>query len=167
MKRINLRPVEPEDLELLYALENDMQLWTVGQTNVPYSRYLLREYVASNTCDIYADRQMRLMVEDLEGNVVGIVDITNFEPQHNRAELGLVVLEQYRHHGYGKEIIDCILDYSRRIIHLHQLYAVIAADNTASLNLFSSLGFQVTHELTDWLYDGEKYGSAVFLQLFL
>lgn len=167
MKSLNLRPMEPEDLDVLYALENDMQLWTVGYTNVPYSRYLLRDYIANSTCDIYADRQVRLMVEDLDRNIVGIVDITNFEPQHNRAELGLVVMDRYRHHGYGKEIIDHIVDYSRRIVHLHQLYAVISTDNEASLHLFSSLGFEASHELKDWLYDGEKYKSAVFLQLFL
>ena len=38
---IRLRAIEPEDLDLLYRIENDRELWNVGTTNVPYSRYTL------------------------------------------------------------------------------------------------------------------------------
>ena len=48
MNRIMLRAIEPEDLDLLYRIENDNELWAVGVTNVPYSRYVLHSYL-SNT----------------------------------------------------------------------------------------------------------------------
>ena len=35
---VHLRAIEPEDLDLLYRIENDVKLWNVGTTNVPYSR---------------------------------------------------------------------------------------------------------------------------------
>ena len=38
---ISLRSPEPEDLELMYAMENDTALWSVGNTTLPYSRYNL------------------------------------------------------------------------------------------------------------------------------
>ena len=34
---VRLRAMEPEDLELLYTIENDTQLWCVGTANVPVS----------------------------------------------------------------------------------------------------------------------------------
>ena len=40
---IRLRAIEPEDLDLLYQIENDSSLWDVGTTNVPYSRYTLHD----------------------------------------------------------------------------------------------------------------------------
>ena len=64
---IKLRAIEPEDLDLLYRIENDVRLWNVGNTNVPYSRYTLHEYVANATDDIYVDRQVRMMVENGAG----------------------------------------------------------------------------------------------------
>ena len=76
---IHLRALEPEDLDMLYQIENNRELWSVGVTNVPYSRYILQEYIATQKGDIYADRQVRLMIEDLEGECVGIADIINFE----------------------------------------------------------------------------------------
>ena len=58
--------MEPEDLDLLYRIENDRELWDVGVTNVPYSRYSLYQYISDATGDIYADRQVRLVVERME-----------------------------------------------------------------------------------------------------
>ena len=73
--QIVLRAIEPEDLDALYMIENNMELWNVGTTNVPYSRYMLHEYVAESAGDIYTDKQVRLMIENDRKEVVGIVDI--------------------------------------------------------------------------------------------
>ena len=78
--------MEPEDLELLYQIENNPALWKVGVTNVPYSRYLLRDYLARATGDIFTDRQVRLVVENEEGTAIGLIDMMNYEPQHHRAD---------------------------------------------------------------------------------
>ena len=108
--KIRLRALEPEDLELLYAIENDVSLWGVGITNVPYSRYTLHDYIANASNDIYVDRQVRLIVENEEGQTVGIVDVVNFDPQHQRAELGIVVKKPFRNEGYGHAAIAAIID---------------------------------------------------------
>lgn len=87
MQKIRLRALEPEDLDMLYEIENDRSLWNVGATNVPYSRYTLHDYIAHSRDDIYSDRQVRLIVENTDGEAVGIADVVNFDPQHMRAEL--------------------------------------------------------------------------------
>ena len=89
--QIDLRAMEPEDLDLLYKVENDVSLWGVGVTNVPYSRYTLHNYIANAVGDIYTDKQVRLMIENQNHETVGIVDITDFDPRHMRAELGIVI----------------------------------------------------------------------------
>ncbi len=62
-KKIFLRALEPEDLDFLYEMENDESLWEVGSTNVPYSRQMLLDYIATACADIYADRQVRFIIE--------------------------------------------------------------------------------------------------------
>ena len=42
-QKVLLRALEPEDLDMLYQIENNRQLWDVGTTNVPYSRYALHD----------------------------------------------------------------------------------------------------------------------------
>ncbi|MFI0492126.1 MAG: GNAT family N-acetyltransferase, partial [Flavobacterium sp.] len=37
---IYLRALEPNDLEFVYAMENDQSIWEVSNTQTPYSRFL-------------------------------------------------------------------------------------------------------------------------------
>ena len=90
MDNLNLRAMEPEDLEVLYKIENDRTLWDVGVTNVPYSRYVLHDFISNSTGNIYADGQVRLMIE-LEGQVIGIVDLVNFDAKNRKAEISIVL----------------------------------------------------------------------------
>ena len=95
--RLYLRPVEPEDLELLYREENDSSIWWLGEQTGPYSRFMLRQYLADVTGDIYTDRQLRLVAVRKDDEVpVGLVDLSNFSPQHLRAEVGVLVFSPYR-----------------------------------------------------------------------
>ena len=164
---IKLRALEPEDLDELYAIENDREIWDAGLTNVPYSRYALHDYIARQQADIYADRQVRLVVENAEKIVVGLVDLFDFNPQHRRAELGIVVKKTFRGQGYGQAAIAKMLDDARKTLHLHQIYAIVDAENHDSQRLFHQVGFEEKNRLNDWLFDGENYRDAVFLQTFL
>ena len=167
MTKIRLRAIEPEDLDLLYRIENDTRLWNVGTTNVPYSRYTLHDYIATSADDIYADRQVRLIIETEEGQTVGIADLMNFSPQHMRAEVGIVIVDEERRKGFAAAAVDALCDYARRVLHLHQVYGVAAAKNQAAISLFQKAGFERHSVLEQWLFDGKKYQDALLMQRFL
>lgn len=169
MKQTNvtLRAMEPEDLELLYRIENDTTLWNVGATNVPYSRYALHDFIANSSSDIYRDRQVRLMIDNDEQETIGIVDVVNFDPQHIRAEIGIVILGAYRNKGYGIRTLSQIEDYARNVLHLHQIYAIIGASNAVSIRLFNSLHYEQSARLRDWLFDGKTFHDALLVQKLL
>lgn len=164
---LRLRALEPEDLDLLYQIENDSELWDVSTTNVPYSRYHLNDYILSASGDIYTDKQVRLVIEDHSHKPVGLADLFDFSPKHRRAELGLVISRSLRGQGYGQAALIQLIDYARRILHLHMIYAFIPADNQSSLALFQGLGFLPSAVLSQWLYDGKDYHDAVLIQLIL
>ncbi len=163
---IHLRALEPEDLELLYRIENNDVLWRVGTTNVPYSRYVLHDYIANTHSDIYADRQLRLMIEDDEHRVVGIIDLVNFDPRHLRAEVGIVICDDRRRQYYATAAVRELCRYAQDILHLHQLYVIVDVENQAALQLFQHVGFQTVNTLHDWLSTGSEYHDAVMMQTF-
>lgn len=164
---ITLRALEPEDLDALYAIENDVECWDVGHTSVPYSRYALHDYIANASADIYADRQVRLAIANEEGDIVGLVDVMNFDPRHQRAEVGIIVKKTYRHAGYAHAAMQRILDLARTNWHLHQLYAIVDSCNRDAQSLFSDLGFHAENTLQSWLFDGQNYRDACLMQKFL
>lgn len=164
---VRLRAMEPEDLELLYQIENEPELWQVGCTNVPYSRYLLRDFITRSTGDIYTDKQVRLMAENANGETIGIADIMNFNPRHMRAEVGITIRPAYRQQGYGLAALCHLLAYGKRTLCLHQLFAIVSCHNEASRRLFLKAGFNASCELKDWLYEDGEYHPAIVMQTFL
>ena len=166
-QKVRLRAMEPEDLDMLYAMENDRELWDVGENNVPYSRYVLHDYVANASADIYVDRQVRMVIDDAEGDSIGLVDLVNFNPSHRRAEVSIVVRKDKRQRGYAAAAMRLVIDYALHTLHVRQLYAVVPVNNVASAALFSSLGFVAASKLSDWLFDGKNYHDAVVMQLIL
>lgn len=161
---VRLRAMEPEDLDFLYAMENDKEVWDVGCTNVPYSRYVLHDYIANASNDIYADGQVRMVMEDRSGNRVGLVDVFNFDASNRRAEVSVVVMTKYRGRGLARDAVRQVCHYALRTLHLHQLYAIIAMDNMASQQLFSETGFTGRNVLKEWLFDGMTYKDAIVMQ---
>lgn len=59
---IRLRPIEPEDLQLLYTIENDPELWDTANTDAPYSKYALKQYIASAQ-PLHVCGELRMVVE--------------------------------------------------------------------------------------------------------
>lgn len=62
---IRLRAVEPEDIDLLYAWENDSSLWSVSGTTEPFSREQMARFVERQLGggDLRHTGQLRLMIE--------------------------------------------------------------------------------------------------------
>ena len=85
-----LRALEAEDVDLLYVWENDPAVWGVSGTLAPFSRHTLRRFLDEQRFDLYAARQLRLVVETLDGRAVGLVDLFEFEPVDLRAGIGML-----------------------------------------------------------------------------
>lgn len=166
--KILLRAVEPEDLDLMYLVENDSSLWQYGCSNVPYSRYALRRFIEETRNDIFQDTQLRLVMETLDGVAVGFVDLQNFDAMHDRAEVGIVVVPEAQGRGYAKEALMLLSQYAGMHLHLHLLYAVVAARNVVACRLFRCSGYEQNSLLPGWLKDGNgEYADANLFMLTL
>lgn len=159
---IRLRALEPEDLELVYRIENDPAFWHFGASTVPYSRYTLRQYIASAQNDIYADGQVRLVIEQ-GGVAVGLADLTNFDAIHLRAEIGLVILPEFQGQHIGEAAVKALCQYARAL-HLHQLFAIIAVTNKPATRLFERLAFVPSTVLKDWLRSDDGFADVCVWQ---
>ena len=155
-----LRAVEPEDVDLMYLVENDTSLWHYGNSNVPYSRYALGRFIEQSSGDIYADGQLRLTVRTCQGVPVGFVDLQNFDHTHSRAEVGIVILPEMQGRGYASEALRLLSRYATAVLRLHLLYAVVSEDNDVACSLFSRSGFRLSCTLPEWLKASNGYANA-------
>ena len=161
---IRLRALEPDDLDFLYTLENDTSVWEISGTSAPYSRHVLRQYLSNAHLDIYEVKQLRLCICDLEDEVIGLIDLFDFDPKNHKAGLGIILDEKSRNKGVGAEAIRLMADYGFSVLELHQLYANVTEDNTASMHLFEKMGFRKVGVKRDWIYSDGKYKDEILFQ---
>ena len=166
-KNIYLRALEPEDLEFIYAIENDESIWEVSNTQTPYSRFLIRQYLENAHQDIYEAKQLRLVIcknEDFEA--IGLIDLFDFDPRNNRAGVGILIKDSgNRNSGIGTEALDLLIRYSFTKLNLHQLYANIDLENEVSLALFTNFGFQTIGIKKQWNLINGRYKDEALFQL--
>jgi len=164
---INLRALEPEDLELLYDWENNVSHWTISNTTVPFSKYTLKRYLEDSHKNIYETGQVRLMIDHIPDNAtIGTIDIYDFDPFHKRAGIGILIAnEQYRRKGYATMALKCLIDYCFSTLMLHQLYCSILANNCESIDLFKKMGFVQSGIRKDWIRTSDGYLDEHIFQL--
>ena len=164
---IYIRALEPSDLEFIYAIENDQSIWEVSNTNTPYSRFLVKQYLENAHQDIYEAKQLRLAIcQDQDFPAVGLVDLFDFDPKNNRAGVGIVIQgTENRNHNIGSEALDLLIEYAFSNLNLHQLYANIGTENVASKALFIKFGFELIGVKKDWTFVNGKYKDEAIFQL--
>lgn len=166
-QNIHLRALEPEDLEFVYQIENDESIWEVSNTQTPYSRFLIRQYLENAHQDIYEAKQLRLAICINENNsTIGLIDLFDFDPKNNRAGIGILIKNASdRSKGLGSEALDLLIRYAFQQLQLHQLYANIGEDNQASLHLFTKFGFEKIGIKKQWNKVNNVYKDELLFQL--
>jgi diamine N-acetyltransferase len=169
-KILKLRAPELKDLELLYKWENDTSIWEVSNTIVPFSKYILKKYIENCHFDIYQTRQLRLMIDLKNENgiieTIGSIDLFDFDPYNYRAGIGILISEdKFKQKGYATEALKILIDYSKDILQLHQLFCNITTDNEASIKLFKNAGFSVVGKKIDWIKTKNGWKDECVLQL--
>ena len=165
-ERIRLRALEPQDVATLYQWENDTAIWVASNTQVPFSKFVLEQYVAASHLDLHTNKQLRLMITTKEGLDVGAIDLFDFDSQHQRAGIGILVAEKMdRGKGYATEALNLLIQYCFTQLHLHQLYCNITIDNEASIQLFKKHNFAITGIKKDWIRVGDSFVDELLLQL--
>ena len=161
-RNIRLRAVEPADIDIIMEYENDREIWSVSNTLMPYSRYEIETYVLNAQRDIFATKQLRLMIDvvsptDAGTYTIGTIDLFDFDPLNLRAGIGIMLNKKHRNQGYAREAIQLLLNYGHAVLHLHQLYCNISETNETSIHLFESMGFVLCGTKKEWINCGEKW----------
>ena len=166
-ENIYLRALEPEDLEFIYTVENDESIWYVSNTQTPYSKFLIKQYLENAHQDIFEAKQLRLAICRTDSfEAVGLIDLFDFDPVNRRAGIGIVIhQESERGNGIGKEALQLLINYSFTNLHLHQLYANIGISNETSLRLFTTFGFEKIGVKKDWILFNNQFQDEAIYQL--
>ena len=166
-ERLELRPVQEEDVDRILAYRNDPAV----------VRWLLRTAVDP---DAFRDA-WRAAADDphdhsvaavLDGVVIGTVSLSVVDgmgqptmPQHTEADLGYTFDPSYAGHGYATEAVTAVVARAFDELGVRRITAGCFADNLASVRILEKIGMRREqhgvedswHDELGWV-DGYTYG---------
>ncbi|HNW70702.1 MAG TPA: GNAT family protein [Bacteroidales bacterium] len=166
--RVNLRAVEPADIDFIYRLENDAHNMISAEQKEPVSRYAIEQYVLSVGDGFFTSGQMKLIIESNdtpEKKSIGCVDLFEGDTINRRAGIGIFIVAEAQKKGYASAALGLMIEYCFETLGLHQLFCNIGEENKDSLKLFTNHGFQIVGLKKDWRYYNKSWKNEYMLQL--
>jgi len=161
---INLRALVLQDLAFLYSIENDESLWELSQIQTPFSKDVLQKYLETAHNDIKNLKQLRLVITSKINEPLGFIDLFDFDSHNKHAGVSIVLTEAHRGKGYGKDALSVLMNYSFNDLGLHQLYNNVLEDNSVSIRLFESVGFEKVGLKKKWRFFKGRYKNEYLFQ---
>jgi acetyltransferase len=157
---ITIRPIRAEDEPLMVAFHERLSERTV------YQRYFQVMQVARRTahealtraCFVDYDREMVLVAERRdartgERSIVAVANLTKLE-RRKKAEVAVVVSDDYQRRGLGFELVRRLVDVARDE-HLEHVVATTMTENQGMCAVFGRLGFTLSSNSADDLVEAE------------
>ena len=163
---LKLRALEPNDLEMVYDIENDKSLWVYSNTTSPFSRHTLKKFIENSHLDIIEHKQLRLVIAD-DDNSYGFIDLYDYDFINRRVGLGIIIFKKYRSKGIGLISLQLTEDYLLEHVPIHQVYANISSTNKESISLFEKSDFVNVGLKKDWIFYNNQFNDELLFQKIL
>ncbi len=161
-RKIYLRPATPDDIisHHTWFVQSEPQTQTCRA--FPFRS-------ASETAEAYkkkekdAFEQRFAIVRKNDKMLVGTISFFDYNNLNRSAELGLLIDPDERKNGFAKDALKTLINYLFRHRDLYKVYAQTWAENTGSVKLLESIGFNRDGVLRNHhFYDGEFSADYIY-----
>ncbi|WP_165389133.1 GNAT family N-acetyltransferase [Pseudoalteromonas rubra] len=161
-KKVTLRAIEKHDADFLLELVNSAELehWVVG-SSVPLSSLQQGKWI-DNLSNSYSN--IRLIVENMEGVVVGFANIVEIDFVNRSAVHGVKFAKEFRGCGYAKDAVFTIMEYAFNQLNLNRLESTILSYNESSIGLYTkACGWNIEGVKKSAVFKNGKYNDLVMI----
>ncbi len=159
---IYLRPVEKEDMDLIYrALQNPEIRRLTGAKNIATKPQLEQYFERINSDNNRVDFTICLKENN---EVIGDIALMNIS-QSNRSAVTRIAIskEAYFGKGYGTEAMKLMLDYAFGVLNLHRVQLDVYSYNERAIKSYEKVGFKVEGRIRDELYYNHQYHDSIIM----
>jgi RimJ/RimL family protein N-acetyltransferase len=159
---VTLRPLDLGDLEITYAWHNDVGIEIASGWGRRQSLTTFRQRFEALLAAPPAEH--RIFGIEVEGRLIGRIDLSLIEPAHRHAMLGLFLGQrEYWGRGHARTAIRILLDYAFTVENLDRVYSHVYAFNARSLGLMRAAGLTAEGVLRQhYLHNGKHQDVHVF-----
>ena len=140
--RVTLRSIEREDLPVLWALNNDLDVELAGGGDPPMPQSLARLQARYEESLRRGDRDGAHFAIERDGTLIGMCDLFRFDETAQTCELGIVIGDKASWgHGYGREAVSLLLQYAFQYRNQHKVWLRVNATNERAIRAYRACGF--------------------------
>lgn len=159
---LKLRPLEREDLKFVHRLNNDAKIMSYWFEE-PYEAFVeLQELYDKHI----HDQSERRFILELDGQMVGLVELMEIDYIHRRAEFQIIIDPKFQGHGYAVSATKLAMKYAFHVLNLHKLYLVVEKVNEKAIHVYEKVGFIREGELIDEFFVDGTYHDAIRMCIF-
>ncbi|MEO0083917.1 MAG: GNAT family protein [candidate division WOR-3 bacterium] len=142
---IELRPLKISDAATIAKYLNDRSVtkWTIN-IPYPYRRQDAINFIKKSLTLRKNKLQYDFAIIDKQTNqLIGGIGLANVDLKHKHCNLGYWLAKPYWQKGIMTTAVNLALDYAFNRLKLHRVFAMVLADNTASLRVLEKNNFQL------------------------
>ncbi|EJI3169837.1 spermidine N1-acetyltransferase [Listeria monocytogenes] len=159
---LKLRPLKQEDLKFVHRLNNDAKIMSYWFEE-PYEAFVeLQELYDKHI----HDQSERRFILELDGQMVGLVELMEIDYIHRRAEFQIIIDPKFQGHGYAVSATKLAMKYAFHVLNLHKLYLVVDKVNEKAIHVYEKVGFIREGELIDEFFVDGTYHDAIRMCIF-
>ncbi|QNK42620.1 GNAT family N-acetyltransferase [Caproicibacter fermentans] len=167
MNPCRLVPLTPKHLPELYRWvleEKHHEFYSCRPVLTPASFQEYREKWLS----LLEDKNARHFVFLSGGELIGKIDLFDYNPRNRSAEFGYYLPEQDRSRGLGSILLRAFLTavFEDRDLNLNKVYATTASNNFPSVSLLQKYGFHLDGRMREHYRIGEAWFDQLIFSLF-
>ncbi|MBQ7530023.1 GNAT family N-acetyltransferase [bacterium] len=162
--RLNIWPIERQDLNKNYQWANDMELCHLsGALPLPKPSSEIEGWFSNIT----ADPEIHTFSMKLkDGTHIGNIEIRDLDLRCGSCELGIIIGEKgQRHNGYGSEAVRALCAFCFKELRLHRIMVHVLSYNEAAFNMFCKCGFQLEGTMRQAFFYAGRHWDVRILSL--
>lgn len=154
---VALRPLEEDDAEFVRGLVNDPEVRRGTGHDTPTTLADERESIET----LREGDDWTAFLVTVDGERVGLAGTSDVRESVGVAEVGYFYHPDAWGKGYATDALECLVGYAFDERRLHKLYALLYADNDASLRVLEKVGFRKEGHFRDHHFHGGEYRDCL------
>ncbi len=136
--KVLLRPLQREDFDVFYTLQNSYELWyfTEDEPYKPKSKESFKEVFEKL---LKPKENFYIFAIEVNGKCIGEVGAN---VRNGIGKVFITILKEEQSKGYGKDSLNVFVNYAFKEIGVRKLEGEIFEFNERSINLFKELNFK-------------------------
>jgi RimJ/RimL family protein N-acetyltransferase len=157
---VNLRPLEPGDLERVFTWINDQETIRFLAARYPISMSEEERWLTNQPAAGFAN--MRLAIETKDGVHIGNCGLHEGQAENRKASLGIVIGDKdYWSNGYGTDAIVTLLRFGFHEMNLNRIWLHVYEFNERAIACYKKCGFVEEGRLRQNAFTEGRYWDTI------